>query len=156
VSELLARARSTASGGQREAQTEVRISISSGSERDRAAGRSLPITHRSSLNYAESSHLFQIVTLTLARSLCFKEFTGAMNLYYLAFAPVFETGLKIHGRVVFALSPVLFPDGTPALNGYLQHQGSQATKAASFDTCIAGNAKCEILLSDVGFRKFAR
>jgi hypothetical protein len=57
---------------------------------------------------------------------------------------------------VFALSLVPFPDGTPALNGYLQHQGSQATKAASFDTCIAGSAKCEILLSDVGFRKFAR
>lgn len=45
--------------------------------------------------------------------------------------------------VVFALSLVPFADGAPALNGYLQHQGSHATKAPSFHTCIAGAASAK-------------
>jgi hypothetical protein len=46
--------------------------------------------------------------------------------------------------VVFALSLVPFPESAPALDGYLRHQSSHATKAASFHTCIAGGVKCEI------------
>jgi hypothetical protein len=45
--------------------------------------------------------------------------------------------------VVFALSLVPFADGAPALNGYLQHQGSHAMRAARFHSCIAGAASAK-------------